>query len=107
MRSVETLIIGAGVTGLAAAGRLQGSDYLVLEADEKIGGYCKTTIRDGFVWDQSGHFFHFRHPETQRWLRARMDSQRIENVRKLAKIAYAGRMIEYPFQKNIHQLPSD
>ena len=106
MTNVETLIIGAGVTGLAAAGRLQSSDYLVLEADDEIGGYCKTTIRDGFVWDQSGHFFHFRQPETERWLRDRMDTQRIENVRKLAKIAYAGGLIEYPFQKNIHQLPA-
>lgn len=107
MTSVETLIIGAGVTGLASAGRLKGSDYLLLEADDEIGGYCKTTIRDGFVWDQAGHFFHFRQPQTERWLRERMDSQRIENVRKLAKISYAGRMIEYPFQKNIHQLPAD
>jgi protoporphyrinogen oxidase len=104
---VETLIIGAGVTGLAAAGRLEGTDYLVLEADDRIGGYCKTTIRDGFVWDHAGHFFHFRQPETERWLRDRMDSQRIENVRKKSKISYAGRLIEYPFQKNIHQLPAD
>ena len=65
MTRVETLIIGAGVTGLAAAGRLVGSDYLVLEADDRIGGYCKTTIRDGFVWDHAGHFFHFRHPDTE------------------------------------------
>ena len=107
MRRVETLIIGAGVTGLAAAGRLEGSDYLVLEADDRIGGYCKTTIRDGFVWDHAGHFFHFRQPETERWLLDRMDSQRIDSVRKLAKISYAGRLIEYPFQKNIHQLPPD
>ena len=107
MTQVETLIIGAGVTGLAAAGRLGGSDYLVLEADDRIGGYCKTTIRDGFVWDHAGHFFHFRQPETEQWLRERMDSQRIDNVRKLAKISYGGRLIDYPFQKNIHQLPPE
>jgi NADH:ubiquinone oxidoreductase subunit 2 (subunit N) len=34
-----------------------------------LGGYCKTVKRDGFVWDYSGHFFHFKHPEIERWLR--------------------------------------
>jgi protoporphyrinogen oxidase len=105
MIRVETLIVGAGVTGLAAAGRLGDSDYLVLEADDRIGGYCKTTIRDGFVWDHAGHFFHFRRPQTELWLRERMENQRIDTVRKRAKIAYAGELIDYPFQKNIHQLP--
>jgi len=55
---------------------LATADYLVLEADDRIGGYCKTTIRNGFVWDHAGHFFHFRKPETERWLRERMDDQR-------------------------------
>jgi protoporphyrinogen oxidase len=107
MTHIETLIVGAGVTGLAAAGRLPDTDYLVLEADEQIGGYCKTTIRDGFVWDNAGHFFHFREPETERWMRERMEPQLIDTIRKRAKISYGGHLIEYPFQKNIHQLPVD
>ena len=39
--STRTLIIGAGVTGLATAAALSEraiSDYLVLEADREIGG---------------------------------------------------------------------
>jgi len=107
MDSVETLIIGAGVSGLATAAALEGRDYLVLEADREIGGYCKTIKQDGFVWDYSGHFFHFKHPEIEAWLRARMPGQRLITVDKRSFIAYAGRRIDFPFQKNIHQLQKD
>jgi protoporphyrinogen oxidase len=110
MDSVRTLIIGAGVTGLATAAALSGhgdDDYLVLEADREIGGWCKTVKKDGFVWDYSGHFFHFKHPEIERWLVDRMPGQRIRVVERKSCIAYKGRFVDFPFQKNIHQLPQD
>jgi protoporphyrinogen oxidase len=102
------LIVGAGITGLATAAALRETeDYLILEADTSIGGYCKTVKRAGFTWDYSGHFFHFKHPEIESWLRARMPGQEIRTVAKRSFISYAGRMIDFPFQKNIHQLPHD
>ena len=104
MEQVETLIVGAGVSGLAAAAAI-GGDYRILEADKEIGGYCKTVRRDGFVWDYSGHFFHFKHPEIERHLRERMRDQRVLRVNKRSFIDYAGQRIDFPFQKNIHQLP--
>lgn len=103
---VSHLIVGAGITGLAAAAFLgRDRDYLVVEGDREIGGYCKTVTRDGFTWDYSGHFFHFKHPEIEAWLRQRMPGQEIRTVHKRSFISYAGRMIDFPFQKNIHQLP--
>jgi protoporphyrinogen oxidase len=108
MDSVRTLIVGAGVTGLAAAAALSergDEDYLVLEADSEVGGWCKTVKRDGFVWDYSGHFFHFKRPEIERWLRDRMPGQRIRVVDKKSFIAFKGAWVDFPFQKNIHQLP--
>jgi protoporphyrinogen oxidase len=106
-QSVGTLIIGAGVSGLATAAFSKDSDLLVLEADREIGGYCKTVKADGFVWDYSGHFFHFKHPEIEAWLRERMPGQQIRTINKRSSIAYKGRLIDFPFQKNIHQLPQD
>ncbi len=108
MESVRTLVIGAGITGLATAAALSEAgddDYLVLEADSEIGGWCKTVKQDGFVWDYSGHFFHFKHPEIEKWLRDRMPSQDVRVVDKKSFIAYGGSRIDFPFQKNIHQLP--
>src|SRR5258708_31873978 len=108
MDRVRTLIVGAGVTGLATAAALQeigDEDYLVLEGDREIGGYCKTVKRDGFVWDYSGHFFHFKNPDIEAWLRKRMPGQNVRTVKKESFIAYQGRLLDFPFQKNIHQLP--
>jgi protoporphyrinogen oxidase len=105
--SVKTLIVGAGVSGLATAAALTqagDNDYLILEADSAIGGYCKTVKTKGFTWDYSGHFFHFKHADIEAWMRARMPGQRIRLVEKRAFIAYKGRQIDFPFQKNIHQL---
>ena len=98
-------MVGAGVSGLATAAFCPDRDLLILEADQEIGGYCKTIKRAGFVWDYSGHFFHFKHPEIESWLRARMPGQEIRKVTKRSFISYAGRLIDFPFQKNIHQLP--
>lgn len=105
MERTKTLIVGAGVSGLATAAALPDADFLVLEASDAVGGYCKTVKRSGFVWDYSGHFFHFKHPEIEAWLRERMPGQRVLSVQKRALIDYEGTRIDFPFQKNIHQLP--
>jgi protoporphyrinogen oxidase len=107
VQTVRTLIIGAGVSGLATAAALADSDYLVLDGDAAIGGYCKTVKQEGFVWDYSGHFFHFKNPEIEAWLRARMGSQQVRVVDKKSFISYGGKLIDFPFQKNIHQLPQN
>ena len=105
----DYVVIGAGISGLGFANwireRAPGASVVVLEREAEPGGYCRTVLKDGFVWDYSGHFFHFKHPEIEAWLRARMPGQRIDTITKLSSIRYAGRDIDFPFQKNIHQLP--
>ncbi len=117
MDRVRFLVVGAGVSGLAFADALVSreggaqDDFLVLEADREIGGYCKTIVQDGFVWDYSGHFFHFKHAEIEKELVARMaafpsGAQRVLKVEKDSRIFWErDRWIDFPFQKNIHQLP--
>lgn len=107
MERARTLIIGAGISGLAFADWMKGEDYLIVEGEDEMGGYCRTVKRDGFVWDYSGHFFHFRHPEIEQYLVARMHGQRVLRIQRDSRIWYAERFIDFPFQKNIHQLPSD
>jgi protoporphyrinogen oxidase len=113
MESVEYLVVGAGVSGLsfanairqeaADAGR-EAPSVLILEADSEPGGYCKTIVQDGFTWDYSGHFFHFRQAEIEAWLRERMPGQEVRTVEKQTSIRFDGLDIDFPFQKNIHQL---
>ncbi len=114
MEQVDYLVVGAGVSGLSFANWLRAEadargraapDMVIVEADDEPGGYCKTVVQDGFVWDFSGHFFHFHHPEIEAWLRARMPGQDVRTVHKRSFIRFAGRDVDFPFQKNIHQLP--
>jgi protoporphyrinogen oxidase len=109
MEQVDYLVIGAGVSGLGFANWIRERDasakVLVCEAEAEPGGYCRTVVQDGFVWDYSGHFFHFRHAEIEAWLRARMPGQDVRTVARIAKIRFAGVDVDFPFQKNIHQLP--
>jgi protoporphyrinogen oxidase len=107
MEAVRNLIVGAGVSGLATAAFSSDPDYLVLEADREIGGYCKTVKRAGFTWDYSGHFFHFKHPEIEQWLRERMPGQQVKTIDRRSFVFYKGQLIDFPFQKNIHQLPRE
>ncbi len=111
---VDYLVIGAGMSGLGfanwiaeeAARRGQPPPVVrVLEAEDEPGGWCRTVARDGFVWDYSGHFFHFRRPEIEAWLRARMPGEDVRTVVKRSLVRASGVDVEFPFQKNIHQLP--
>jgi protoporphyrinogen oxidase len=106
---VGTLVIGAGVSGLATANVLGGKrgNVLVLERDSEIGGYCKTVQVSGFTWDYSGHFFHFRHKSVEAWLRARMGGQEVRTVQRKSLVRYKGKDIDFPFQRNIKQLPPE
>jgi len=108
MESIRHLIVGAGISGLATAAFMKDQDVLILEADREIGGYCKTVKQDGFTWDYSGHFFHFKHADIEAWLRKRMPGQEIRSVAKKSFIVCGPdgqTTIDFPFQKNIHQLP--
>jgi protoporphyrinogen oxidase len=116
MERVEHLVVGAGISGLSFANWLRAAcarrgrpepQIQVVEADASPGGYCKTVVQDGYVWDYSGHFFHFKEPEIEAWLRARMPGQEVRTVAKRSYILYKEQLIDFPFQKNIHQLPRD
>ena len=98
------VIIGAGVSGLTYA-NFTKNDYLVLEQDDHTGGLCNTIFQDGFVWDYSGHFFHFQDPHIAQFISERIDQSKLIKVDKHTQIRYKNRLIDFPFQKNIHQLP--
>ncbi len=108
---MTTIVIGAGVSGLGFANwwREQHPDerVVVLEAADEPGGYCRTIERAGFVWDYSGHFFHFKDPSIEAWLRSRMPGMDVRTIQRVAKIRYAGMDVDFPFQTHIHQLPKD
>lgn len=97
------IIIGGGITGLSYAMFSEGSDYLILEREGELGGYCRTTKRNGYIWDYSGHFFHFQDAAIKDLILSGITTE-IADIDKHTRIKYKDRLIDYPFQKNIHQL---
>lgn len=104
----RVLIIGGGITGLAVAGFL-GDDFdcALLESEDEVGGYCRTIYQDGFTWDYSGHFFHFREKWVADYLQARMNTDDIVSSEKRTRVFFRDSYVDYPFQFNIHQLPQE
>lgn len=101
---VEFLIIGGGLSGLMSAYFLNDKDFLILEKEDKLGGYCKTLDNKNFVWDYAGHFFHFRTEKFKKLFHSLVEADEIIYNQKNTKIFYKGKLIDYPFQTNIHEL---
>lgn len=103
MEKTKFLIIGAGISGLTFANYIK-DDYLIVEKEDRVGGYCKTTKRNGYVWDYAGHFFHFKTEEFRNKFLSKVNESQIVNRDKCTKIIYDYDLVDYPFQMNIHQL---
>lgn len=86
------VIIGAGVSGIAYAG-FSENKCLLLEKDAEIGGYCKTIKQGNFVWDYSGHFFHFRNTFLEDYVCRNMVQDDILRCEKYTQIFYGEKYI--------------
>lgn len=100
---VKYLIVGAGISGLTFANYIK-NDYLILEKESEVGGYCRTIKKGDFIWDYAGHFFHFKTDEFKKIFVDNVDKEDIIHKDKCTKILYKNNLIDYPFQTNIHQL---
>ena len=70
MPDKEVIIVGAGLAGLSCARRLMEDDipFLVLEADQRIGGRLKTDNLNGFILNHGFQVLQTAYPETRRVL---------------------------------------
>lgn len=101
---VKYLVLGAGISGISFVEQKFSEDYLILEQKTEKGGYCGSTIRNGYVWDYAGHFFHFQDEKLKKKFISKIGENNFVRVQKNTKIYYKGHLINYPFQKNIHEL---
>lgn len=91
------LILGGGLAGLAAGhyARLRGIPCTILEADEAVGGMCRTVRIDGFSFDLGAHRFHDKDPDITRDVLSLLDG-RIGPVSLPSHIWYQGRFVRFP-----------
>jgi protoporphyrinogen oxidase len=102
----RTLIVGGGLAGLSCA-RESGEDALLLEAEDRLGGLCRTDLVDGFLFDWTGHWLHARDPEMKALIRERWLAGNLLEVRRRAVIYSEGRFTGFPYQFNLHGLPPE
>lgn len=103
---VKYLVIGAGISGLTFANYCKG-DYLIVEKENEVGGYCRTIKSGEYVWDYAGHFFHFNTEEFKTKFLNQMPKEDIIYNEKCTKIVHKDKFIDFPFQTNIHQLDKE
>jgi 4-hydroxyacetophenone monooxygenase len=66
---LRVVVIGAGISGLAAAYRLQraGLEYIVLEKDREVGGTWHENIYPGCRVDVANHLFSYSFAQRADW----------------------------------------
>lgn len=97
------LILGGGLAGLSTAYHLRDLPHLVLEAESRPGGLCRSRRVGEFVFDYTGHLLHLRDPRAialvERWLPGVF---RI--IERRACIRTRGVSLPFPFQAHLHGL---
>ena len=106
MKKTKNLIIGAGISGLSFA-NFCNDDFLIVEKEKEAGGLCRTFYENEYVWDYSGHFFHFADERIKKFFDSKIPRNEFVTCKKNTKIYYHDRLIDYPFQMNIHELEKE
>lgn len=97
----DTLIIGAGPAGLAAAMELSraGKDFIVIEKDDRVGGLAKTyTFKEGkdvFLTDNGPHRFFSKNQYLYDFIEDLIDENWIQ-VNRQTRQHIDGKFYDYP-----------
>jgi UDP-galactopyranose mutase len=99
------IVIGAGPTGLSAAYHL-GADALLLEQNNRVGGWCRSIESNGFTFDFAGHIMFSNDP----YVHQLYDMLLGDNVHWQDREAWVyskNTYTRYPFQGSLYGLPPD
>lgn len=90
-RSADLVIVGAGPSGLAAADRAQGADFLLLEKEPQIGGNCHAEEWEGAYYSTGAAWVSFFGDRVQSlFTRWKFD---LHEIRGLDATCYEGKWI--------------
>ncbi|MES2389704.1 MAG: FAD-dependent oxidoreductase [Bacteroidota bacterium] len=102
-------VIGSGISGLSAARMLQkDNEVTVFEAADKPGGLVKCErVNDNLFHKVGGHVFNSRRKDVLDWFWAHFDrDNEFLKARRNAKILMDGKIIGYPLENYLFQLPA-
>lgn len=104
MQAAKNLIVGGGPAGLSVALHLDDPDFLLVEKHARVGGLCRSILRDGFTFDQAGHIFFTDDPYVDGLFREILGGNSHEQDRESWVYLY-DTYLRYPFQSNLFGLP--
>jgi protoporphyrinogen oxidase len=107
--TVDVVVVGGGVAGLAAALTLRraGASTVILEAAAQPGGLVRSIRTAGYTFDSSGHVLHLQHATTRRLVASvTSPDDWIEHDRR-SFVWMRDRLVPYPFQLHLAYAPPD
>jgi UDP-galactopyranose mutase len=99
----RAIVIGAGPTGLSAAYHL-GRQSLLLEQNDRVGGWCRSVVDRGFTFDHAGHIMFSNDPYVHE-LYGKLLGDNVHWQDREAWIFSKGVYTRYPFQGALYGLP--
>jgi protoporphyrinogen oxidase len=101
-------VLGGGLTGLVVAGQCGKHECEVLEADDAIGGHCRSLVEEGYTFDLGGpHILFSKNKEILALMNEKLAGN-IDQRRRNNKIWIGGRYVKYPFENGLYDLvPED
>jgi UDP-galactopyranose mutase len=104
-QSAPVLIAGAGPTGLSAAYHL-GQDALLVEQNDRVGGWCRSIAVNGFTFDYAGHIM-FSGDAYVHQLYKMLLGENVHWQDREAWIYSKSVYTRYPFQASLYGLPAE
>lgn len=105
----KLIILGAGLTGLSCAYHLKKmgfKDFIIIEKEEQVGGFCRSLKKGSFIYDFTGHALHLQNEKVKDLIFHELGlKEKLGLVQREAFIFFQGKMIPYPFQMNLYYLP--
>ncbi len=97
------VIIGGGPTGLSAAYHL-GANSLLLERNNRVGGWCRSIEKNGFTFDFAGHIMFSNDPYVHQ-MYEKLLGDNVHWQDREAWIYSKNVYTRYPFQGSLYGLP--
>lgn len=98
-------ILGGGLTGLTLADLLNSKDVLILEKENECGGLCRSVRKNGYTFDPGGSHIIFSKDTGALEFMKNALGDNICLRRRNTKILYKGKLVKYPFENGLSDLP--
>lgn len=94
---LHTAILGGGAAGLAVAyhAKKAGKSFTVFEAEDRVGGICKTNSFQDFLYDLGAHRFHDKDSDVTEEIKQLMGN-RLHVIDLPSQIFLNNKLIDFP-----------